>query len=203
MYIELYTGASIPSEAMMHVPPMFQISPPVSEKLSDSVENFPVLPFPEKFSDFHPPKFHIFLVINHKFRISLQYPLSIHFTPLFQQNYSFHLYFSKFPLFSENLRIFYMLSLLFVSPYFYHDAFMHLTMNVAYWTPLIIHIAHHVVRYIIYICIYMYRGVHPPETVMHFPPLFQISPYLRKIFGLSEIFLQFYLFPKNFLTFIR
>src|SRR6218665_1246206 len=97
MYIELYTGASIPSEAMMHVPPMFQISPPVSEKLSDSVENFPVLPFPEKFSDFHPSKFHIFLVINHKFRISLQYPLSIHFTPLFRQNYSFHLYFSKFP----------------------------------------------------------------------------------------------------------
>ena len=30
-----------------------------------------------------------------------------------------------------------------------------------------------------------------------FPPCF------RKIFGLSEIFLQFYLFPKNFLTFIR
>src|SRR6218665_3420428 len=99
MYIELYTGASIPSEAMMHVPPMFQISPPVSEKLSDSVENFPVLPFPEKFSDFHPPKFHIFLVINHKFRISLQYPLSIHFTPPISTKLFFpiHLYFSKFP----------------------------------------------------------------------------------------------------------
>ena len=34
-------------------------------------------------------------------------------------------------------------------------------------------------------------------------PLFQISPHFRKIFGLSGKFWQFYLFPKNFLTFIR
>src|SRR6218665_2332122 len=40
------------------------------------------------------------------------------------------------------------------------------------------------------------RGVHPPETMINFSPLFQISPYFRKIFGLSEIFLQFYLFRK-------
>jgi len=28
----------------------------------------------------------------------------------------------------------------------------------------------------------------PPETMMHFPPLFQIPPYFRKFFGLSEKF---------------
>src|SRR6218665_406795 len=39
--------------------------------------------------------------------------------------------------------------------------------------------------------------------MMHFPSLFQISPYFRTIFGLSEIFLRFYLFQKNFLTFSR
>src|SRR6218665_683437 len=44
----------------------------------------------------------------------------------------------------------------------------------------------------------------PSETMMHFPHLFQISPTIsEKNFGLSEFFLQFYLFPKNFLTFIR
>src|SRR6218665_939935 len=40
------------------------------------------------------------------------------------------------------------------------------------------------------------RGVHPPETMMHFPPCF------RKIFGLSEIFLQLFLpFPDKFFDF--
>src|SRR6218665_1561851 len=43
----------------------------------------------------------------------------------------------------------------------------------------------------------------PPETMMHFPPCFRFPPYFRKIFGLSENCLQFYLFPTNFLTFIR
>ena len=39
--------------------------------------------------------------------------------------------------------------------------------------------------------------------MMHFPPCFRFPPYFRKIFGLSEKFLQFYLFPTNCLTFIR
>ena len=34
------------------------------------------------------------------------------------------------------------------------------------------------------------RGVHPPETMMHFP-LFQIPPYFRQIFGLCEFFYNF------------
>ena len=43
----------------------------------------------------------------------------------------------------------------------------------------------------------------PPETMMHFLPVSDFPPYFRKIFGLSENFLQFYLYPKHFLTFIR
>jgi len=43
----------------------------------------------------------------------------------------------------------------------------------------------------------------PSETMMHFPPLFQIPPYFRKMFRLSGKLSQFYLFPKNFLIFIR
>ena len=34
------------------------------------------------------------------------------------------------PLFSANLRVFYIFYVFFVSPYFYHDAFMHHTMHV-------------------------------------------------------------------------
>src|SRR6218665_385300 len=39
----------------------------------------------------------------------------------------------------------------------------------------------------------------PSETMMRFPPCFRFPPYFRKILGLSEFFLQFYLFPKNFI----
>src|SRR6218665_3115725 len=42
----------------------------------------------------------------------------------------------------------------------------------------------------------------PSETMMHFP-LFQISPYFRKNFEIRGKFSQFYLFPTNFLIFIR
>jgi len=43
----------------------------------------------------------------------------------------------------------------------------------------------------------------PPETMMHFPPVSDFPLCLRKIFRLSEFFLQYYLFQKNFFTFIR
>jgi len=36
--------------------------------------------------------------------------------------------------------------------------------------------------------------------MMHFPPCFRFPPHFRKIFGLSGKFLQFDLFPTNFLT---
>ena len=44
-----------------------------------------ILPLPEKFLDFHPPKFlmtFLFLVIDHKFRISPIFPVSVHFLPV-------------------------------------------------------------------------------------------------------------------------
>jgi len=43
----------------------------------------------------------------------------------------------------------------------------------------------------------------PSETMMHFPPLFQISPYFRKNFELWRNLSKFYFFPKNFFIFIR
>jgi len=42
-------GASIPSEAMMHSLPLFQISPQFSKFFSDFVENFPNFTFDQKF----------------------------------------------------------------------------------------------------------------------------------------------------------
>ena len=84
------------------------------------------------------------------------------------------------------------------------------------WTYVCIHVCMYV-----FICVCMYVYIHiwmyvcmrvcvftqgrpsPPETMMHFPPCFRFPPYLRKIFGLSTNFLHFYLFAKNFLTFIR
>ena len=72
-------------------------------------------------------------VINHKFRISPLFSLFQYISPisLCFKKYSFPPIFTNFPLFSENyLRVFYILYVFFVSPYFYHDAFMHHTMDV-------------------------------------------------------------------------
>ena len=49
-----------------------------------------------------------------------------------------------------------------------------------------------------------HRGVHPPlRPWCIFPPVSDFPHNFWKIFGLSGKFLQFYLIPKNFLTFIR
>ena len=45
------------------------------------------------------------------------------------------------------------------------------------------------------------RGVHPLCDHDTFSPLYQISPYFRKIFWLCGKLSTFYLFPKNFLDF--
>jgi len=47
-----------------------------------------------------------------------------------------------------------------------------------------------------------YRGVHPPETMMHFPPVSDF-PLFSKNFGFWGKFSKFYLSLKNFLIFIR
>ena len=42
----------------------------------------------------------------------------------------------------------------------------------------------------------------PPETMMHFPPVSDFPPISEKFSDFLKFFLQFYLFPKNFFTFI-
>ena len=66
-------------------------------RLSGKCQKF--LPFPEKISHFHPPKFltTFFLVINHKFRISPCFACFTAFPPLIRENLLFPPYFSKFP----------------------------------------------------------------------------------------------------------
>src|SRR6218665_2500259 len=87
---------------------------------------FIILPFPPTF----------FLVIDHKFRIVppifefLLYFLCFSIFPPASRKLLFPPTFSNVPLFSKNSRVFYMLYVYFVSPYFAHDAFMHHTMHV-------------------------------------------------------------------------
>src|SRR6218665_696883 len=70
---------------MMHFRPLLQISHPLfSKKFLTLWKIFNILPFPEKFLDFHPPKFLMifFLVIDHKFRISPYFPCFGPFPPV-------------------------------------------------------------------------------------------------------------------------
>src|SRR6218665_2784541 len=94
----LQSGASIPSETMMHFP-LFQISPLFSKKFRALRKILKMLPFPEKFLDFHPPKF-----FSPYFRCFSTFPLpclaKIIISP----------YFDKFsPLFYANSTAFYIL----------------------------------------------------------------------------------------------
>src|SRR6218665_403646 len=101
-----------PPETMMHFLPCFRFPPLFSKncKILWKISN--ILPFLDKISDFHPPKFLMtfFLVIDHKFRI---FPISVHFPPDWQK-FLFRPYFHKFPpLFSGNSPAFYILSVYF------------------------------------------------------------------------------------------
>ena len=79
-YVLWRAGASIPPLRP------WCIFPPVSDFLLFSKKFltlkkiFTILPFPEKFLDFHPPKF-LFLVIDHKFRISPHFSCFSTFPP--------------------------------------------------------------------------------------------------------------------------
>src|SRR6218665_2972410 len=114
---------------MMHFP-LFQISTLFRKKFSNSWKIFTILPFQKKFPDFHPPKFLMtfFLVIDSKFEISPLFSLFHYISPI-SEKLLFPPTFTNFPLISLNLRVFYILSVFFVSPYFDHDAFMHHTMH--------------------------------------------------------------------------
>src|SRR6218665_4219050 len=67
-----------PPEVMMHFP-LFQISPPISEKFSDAKGNFSNFTFSQKIFDFHPQKF--LMTVFH----------------LFRENFYFSQYSFKFP----------------------------------------------------------------------------------------------------------
>ena len=78
----------------VHFPWGHDAFPPVSDfplfsKNFQTLSNiFKILPFPEKFLDFHPPKFLMtfFLVIDHKFQISPYFPCFSTFPPRFCEN---------------------------------------------------------------------------------------------------------------------
>src|SRR6218665_2260048 len=55
-----------PPEAMMHFPPPFQISPLFSKNFYILWKISQMLPFPEKISDFHPPKFLMTFFFSHR-----------------------------------------------------------------------------------------------------------------------------------------
>ena len=57
LFLQPSAGASIPSETMMHFPPCFRFSPLFSKNFQTLRKIFTILPSPEKFLDFHPPKF--------------------------------------------------------------------------------------------------------------------------------------------------
>ena len=94
----------------MHFPPVLDF--PLFSKNFRTLRNiFAILLFPDKFLDFHPPKFLMtfFLVIDHKFPISPLFSLFQYISLLFRGNY-FSLYFDKFPLcFRQIHLLFYML----------------------------------------------------------------------------------------------
>src|SRR6218665_2336647 len=96
---------------MMHFP-LFQISPLFSKFFLTFCEISEMLPFPDKISYFHPPKFltTFFLVINHKFRISPLFRLYDYISPLIREiSYSPLLLKIFPPLFSKYSTAFYIL----------------------------------------------------------------------------------------------
>src|SRR6218665_2852742 len=103
---------------------MFQIFPLFSKYFRTLRKIFTILPFPDKFIDFHPPKFlmTLFLVINHKyFRIPPLFSLFRYISPTLT---NFPSVLDKFTCFSHTLRVFPSF------PYFDHDAFMPHPMHV-------------------------------------------------------------------------
>ena len=87
-----------PPQTMMHFLPVSDS--PISENFRTFWKILTILPFPEKFLDFRPPKFLMtfFLVIDHKFQIPPIFVVSVHFPPVSRKLF-FPPYFYKFPLF--------------------------------------------------------------------------------------------------------
>src|SRR6218665_997596 len=101
---------------MMHFPTRFRFPSLFSKKFQTLWTIFTILPFPEKFLDFHPPKFLMtFLVIDHKFRIPPIFSVSVYFPPV-SRKFLFPPTLKNFPLFYKNSPAFYILYVYFVSP---------------------------------------------------------------------------------------
>jgi len=89
--------ASIPSETMMHFPPVSDF-PPIFDKFSDFEKIFYNFTFSRKISSFSSAKISddLFLVIDHKFRIPL-FSLFQYISPPCFAKIIISPYFSKFP----------------------------------------------------------------------------------------------------------
>src|SRR6218665_2294838 len=122
-------GHPSPPETMMHFPPCFRFRPLFSKNFQTRRKIFTILPFPDKFLDFHPPKF----------LMTPYFPCFNTFPPLFCENYYFPLILDKFPptpvldkftCFLHALRVFRFPPTL---------TMMHLCITqCTYWTPLFI-----------------------------------------------------------------
>jgi len=110
--------------------------PLFSKKIQTLWKIVNILPFPEKFLDFHPSKFLMTLFIfSHWPQISNFLPIflvsvSVHFPPVSRKLLFPSLLWKMSPLFYKNSPAFYILYVNFVSPCFDHDAFMHYPMHV-------------------------------------------------------------------------
>src|SRR6218665_2718785 len=119
---------------MIHFP-LFQIFPSVSEKFFRLHGKFSNFTYSRKILRFSSAKISddllfSFLVINYKFGISPLFSLFHYISPLFRKKILFPPAFKNFPPAFVKLTCFYMLSVYFVQPYFYHDAFMQDIMHV-------------------------------------------------------------------------
>ena len=132
-YLRLRVRGVHPPRGHDAFPSLFQICPLFPRNCSGSVENVHGFTFSEKKFRFSSAKISddLLLVIDHRFEMS---PLFSFFQPNSSSCFDqiFHSpNFAKFPpLIGKNYCALYMLSVIFVSPYFYHDAFMHHTMHV-------------------------------------------------------------------------
>src|SRR6218665_3546872 len=136
--LPVYRGVH-PPETMIHFPPCFRF-PPIFEKISDSVENFPNFTFSRTIFPFSSAKIShdLFLVIDHKFRISpLFFHASVHF-PSVSRKLLFPPTFTNFPPVFEKVTCFLHAFCVFRFPptlIMMHSCITQCT----YWTPLAVY----------------------------------------------------------------
>ena len=125
-------GRPSPPKTMMHFSLLFQIFPLFSKNFRAFRKMLTILPFPDKFLHFHPPKFLMtfFLVIHHKFRISSLFSLFQYMSPPVSRELLFPPAFQNFPLFIKIHLLFTYFLFISFPPYFDHDAVMHHPMHI-------------------------------------------------------------------------